>query len=171
MGRTLADRLRSHEQQKARLAEREMQLKEAARKARTRCLIQVGGLVEKAGLLELDSNALYGALLTIKTDAGDPDILSRWSALGGRTFAHEARLEDEGKEPFVITFPAPVSRPVVSALRAAGFRFNKLCQHWEGRAHFDQAEVLANTYGGAVHRIGGSEIARDPRDELTAADE
>ena len=49
MGRTLADRLRSHEQQKARLAEREMQLKEAARKARTRRLIQAGGLVEKAG--------------------------------------------------------------------------------------------------------------------------
>ena len=39
MPRTLADRLRSHAQQKARLAEREMQLKEAERKARTRRLI------------------------------------------------------------------------------------------------------------------------------------
>ena len=51
MPRTLADRLQSHAQQKARLAEREMLLKKAERKARTRRLIEAGGLVEKAGLL------------------------------------------------------------------------------------------------------------------------
>jgi hypothetical protein len=38
-------------------------------------LIQADGLIEKAGLLELDTNALYGALLTIKTDTTDPDIV------------------------------------------------------------------------------------------------
>ena len=53
----------------------EMQLREAERKARTRRLIQADGLIEKAGLLELDTNALYGALLTIKTDTTDPDIV------------------------------------------------------------------------------------------------
>ena len=36
---------------------------EAERKARTRRLIEAGGIIDKAGLLELDPNALYGALL------------------------------------------------------------------------------------------------------------
>jgi hypothetical protein len=51
MARSLAERLRAHEQQKARLAEQEAKLKDDERKARTRRLIQAGGLIEKAGLL------------------------------------------------------------------------------------------------------------------------
>ena len=43
-----------------------MLLKEAERKARTRRLIEAGGIVEKAGLLALDANALYGLLLSAK---------------------------------------------------------------------------------------------------------
>ena len=67
MARCLAERLRAHEQQKARLAEQEAKLKTAERKARTRQLIEIGNLVDKAGLIELDSNTLYGALLSLST--------------------------------------------------------------------------------------------------------
>jgi hypothetical protein len=51
VARSLAERLRAHEQQKARLAEQEAKLKDAGRKARTRRLIEAGGLirVEAAG--------------------------------------------------------------------------------------------------------------------------
>jgi hypothetical protein len=66
MAHSLAERLRAHEQQKARLAEQEAKLKDDERKARTRRLIQAGGLIEKAGLLELEPNALYGALLSLR---------------------------------------------------------------------------------------------------------
>ena len=65
MARSLAERLRAHEQQKARLAEQEAKLKTAERKARTRRLIEAGGLVDKVGLLDLDSSTLYGALLSL----------------------------------------------------------------------------------------------------------
>ena len=54
MVRSLAERLHAHEQQKARLAEQEAKLKGAERKARTRRLIEVGGLIDKAGLLDLE---------------------------------------------------------------------------------------------------------------------
>jgi hypothetical protein len=37
--------------------------------------------------------------------------------------------------------------------RAAGFRFNKLLQHWEDRDRL--AEALATAYGGAVRRVAG----------------
>ena len=107
MARSLAERLRAHEQQKARLAEQEAKLKADERKARTRQLIQAGGLVDKAGLLELEPNALYGALLSLRDSTGDPEQVRQWATLGGRAFAHEARLAEEGKEAIMLSSPAP----------------------------------------------------------------
>src|SRR5271165_2346788 len=116
MVRSLAERLRAHEQQKARLAEQEEKLKDAGRKARTRRLIEAGGLIDKAGLLELEPNALYGALLSLRDGAADKDQISKWAALGGRAFAREARLRDEGKEAVVLTFPAALDREATNTL-------------------------------------------------------
>jgi hypothetical protein len=130
MARSLADRLRAHEQQKARLAEQE------------------------AGLLELEPNALYGALLSLKDSAADKEQIGQWAALGGRAFAREARFSEEGKEAIVLAFPAPLGRDVTTALRGVGFRFNKLLKHWEGLARFDEASALAAAHGGAARRVG-----------------
>jgi hypothetical protein len=153
MARSLAERLRAHEQQKARLAEQEAKLKTAERKARTRRLIEVGSLVDKAGLLDLESSTLYGALLSLRDGAGDKAQLAKWDALGGRTFAREARLRDEGKEAVVLTFPAPLPKEISTALRGAGFRFSKVLQHWEGLSRLADAEALARQHGGAARRI------------------
>ena len=153
MARSLAERLRAHEQQKARLAEEEAKIRDAERKARTRRLIEAGALVEKTGLLDLHVNALYGALLSLKEGAAEPEQVAQWAALGGRSFAREARLRDEGKEPIVLTFPAPLPKEVTATLRAAGFRFSKVLQHWEGLAKPDDADALAKPHGGTVRRI------------------
>src|SRR5271165_6080642 len=126
MVRSLAERLRAHEQQKARLAEQETKLKDAGRKARTRRLIEAGGLIDKVGLIDLDSNALYGALLSLRDGAGDKTQIDKWAALGERAFAREARLRDDGKEAIVLTFPTALAKDVTTTLRAAGFRFNKV---------------------------------------------
>ena len=155
MVRSLAERMRAHEQQKARLAEQEAKLKDAERRARTRRLIEAGGLIEKAGLLDLDANALYGALLSLRDGADDKAQVDKWAALGGRTFAHEARLRDEGKEPVIVTFPAPLAKEATNALRAAGFRFSKVMRHWEGLALYDAASQLAADHGGTARRVGG----------------
>ncbi len=71
MARTLSERMRAHEQQKAKLAEAEARLKLDERKQRTRRLVEADALVEKTGLLDLDSNALYGALLSVRDGADD----------------------------------------------------------------------------------------------------
>src|SRR3954463_10891925 len=110
MPRTLAERLRAHEQSKARLAEQEAKLREAERRARTRRLIAAGGLLEKAGLLDLDANALYGALLGLRDAARDKAHVERGAARGGRTFASEAKAKAESQEGITITFPTPLGR-------------------------------------------------------------
>jgi hypothetical protein len=145
MARSLADRLRAHEQQKARLADQEAKLRAAERKARTRQLIQAGGLIDNACLLELEPNALYGELLSLKDGAADKEQIGQWAALGGRALAREDRLAEEGKEAIMLAFPAPLHRDATTALRASGFRFNKLLQHWEERPRGWRAPSFAFT--------------------------
>lgn len=156
MARSLADRQRAHEQSKARLAEQEAKLRLAERKARTKRLIEAGALAEKAGLLDLEANALYGALLSLRDGAETKKQVEQWAALGGRAFAREARARDEGKEPVLLTFPGPLPKEATSQLRAAGFRFSKVMQHWEGLARPDEAEALAASHGGAARRVIGN---------------
>ncbi len=68
------------------------------RRARTRHLIELGGLVQKAGLVELmddDRATLLGALLDIATklqedhhqEASRADLMARWRRHGLRAFA------------------------------------------------------------------------------------
>ena len=153
MARTLSERLRAHEQQKAKLAEAEARLKLDERRQRTRRLVEAGALVEKVGLLELDSNALYGALLSLRDSADDTAQVEKWAALGGRTFAREAKARDEGKEPMLLTFTAPLTKDTTTALRKAGFRYSKVMQHWEGLARPDDAEALAKAHGGTARGV------------------
>jgi len=62
------------------------------RRERTRHLIELGGLVQKAGLVELlddDRGALLGALLALADQAGGDrrgDVLELWRRRGRRAF-------------------------------------------------------------------------------------
>ena len=70
------------------------------RRERTRQLIELGGLVQKAGLVDLtDDNraAIYGALLDVVARARDPQsegtrLVELWARRGHRAFQAE---EDE----------------------------------------------------------------------------
>jgi hypothetical protein len=169
MARTLAERMRAHEQSKARLAEAEARLKLDERKQRTRRLVEAGALIEKTGLLELDTNALYGALLSLRDGADNAKQVEQWAALGGRTFAREARARDEGKEPVLLVFTTALAKDVTTVLRKAGFRYSRVMQHWEGLARFDEAEALAKSHGGTARSVGGpAGLAEGARSEAAA---
>ena len=83
------------------------------RRARTRTLIQLGGLIEKAGLLEefglhlgsdlqKDSEmkdpvfAFYGALLELKNTISEGDAsLTLWKTKGAKMLGENAALQEE----------------------------------------------------------------------------
>ncbi len=153
MARSLAERQQIHAQRKARLAEEDSKIALEQRKLRNRRLFEAGGLVEKAKLTELPSNALYGALLSLRDAADDPAQVERWAVLGGRAFDREAKQREAGQEAIIVTFPKLVLKPIAAALRAAGFRFNRILQHWEGLAPYDIAEHIAKENGGTARRI------------------
>lgn len=72
------------------------------RRERTRHLIELGGLVQKAGLVELaddDRATIYGALLELTAkarsdDAGD--TLTLWKLRGKRAFDAETEATEKG---------------------------------------------------------------------------
>jgi len=154
MARTsLAERMSKIEQQKARIAEQEAKLKSDERKARTRRLIEAGGLVEKAGLLELDANALFGALLSLVPGAADATRVAAWAKAGGQVFDREAKAGSAGREPLTVTFAEALPTTFSTRLRGAGLRWNKVFNHWEGLAEYDPVIALAGEHKGVVQRI------------------
>ena len=70
------------------------------RRERTRHLIELGGLVQKSGLVELAGNdraTLYGAMLDLAGRAADsdgPTALALWNRRGKRAFDVEAKAAD-----------------------------------------------------------------------------
>ncbi len=69
------------------------------RRERTRHLIELGGLVQKAVLVDLaddDRATLYGALLELAAKARqESDVLSIWKRRGHRAF--DAEVEEKSK--------------------------------------------------------------------------
>ncbi len=66
---TLADQLAKVAERKAKAEQDEARLKERQRAERTRQLIELGGLVAKAGIDGLPPSALYACFLRIAEDA------------------------------------------------------------------------------------------------------
>ncbi len=70
------------------------------RRERTRHLIELGGLVQKSGLVELagdDRATLYGAMLDLAGRAGGDEsenALALWKRRGKRTFDAEAEAAE-----------------------------------------------------------------------------
>lgn len=150
---TLAERMNRLEQQKAKLAEEEARLRDQERKARTRRLIEAGGLIDKAGLLDLDANTLLGALLSVRAETNKPQTLARWAAEGGMVFAQDAAMHERAREPLTVVFPAPVARDLTAQLRASGLRWNRVLLHWEGLAEHDVIAPLVSGHSGTIKRV------------------
>lgn len=157
--RSLAERLRAYEQQKARLAETEAKLKEAEKRARTRRLIEVGGIAERAGLAELPTAQLYGALLSLRGSLNDAKHLDQWAVAGSQAMLEEDETQEENFEPIVLTFSAKPDKEASALLRSGGFRFNKVFGHWEGFGQLEAAQQLAADLAGEARKVSSAPAA------------
>src|SRR3546814_14309270 len=83
------------------------------RRERTRHLIELGGLVQKAGLVELtddDRATLYGAMLDLPARAqGDGNALALWKRRSKRAFDAEAQGPANAERHANDLHPAPHS--------------------------------------------------------------
>ena len=116
-----------------RLKEKEAKVKLEERKQRTRRLIELGGLVEKATLSDLTVTQLFGALLKIKEKSNDLEILDQWTKDGEIAFnKNKGMMENE--KPITLKFPSEPDASVRKKLRSFGMRWNSVRKEWEGIA-------------------------------------
>jgi hypothetical protein len=122
------------ESQKHRLKQIESHVKSEERKARTRRLIELGGLVTKADLDQMESNVLLGAFLEIKERLSDvPDthmtnIKEAWAKKGGVAF----NKEQSTKVPVIISFTDKPTSEMRDTLKDLGLKWNPIRKEWEG---------------------------------------
>lgn len=116
------------ELKKNRLKQLESHVKLMERKSRTRRLIELGGLIAKAGLDDLESNALLGALLEIKERTEDVKVVKAWAHKGGAAFAKE----NNDKSPVIVKFESKPDEEIRYKIRELGLKWNAIRQEWQG---------------------------------------
>ena len=80
------------EQKRAQVIMEEVKIKVQERKARTRRLIEMGGLVAKAKLDNLPTNSLFGALVSLQNElAEQSSIQDQWAKIGKNIFDQEEK--------------------------------------------------------------------------------
>ena len=130
------------EQKKARMQLEETRLKLKERKMRTRSLIEKGGLVTKAGLDDLPTNALVGALLSIKKDLdANENLVSGWIVKGNAAF----NTEKKDTTAVILKFPEEPNSDIRTFVRSHGLCFNSFRQEWYGNAY--RIEELKTSLG------------------------
>ena len=136
------------EQKKNRLILEETRLKLKERKMRTRYLIEVGGLVTKAGLDYLTTSTLYGALLSIaKSLETNEEIKEQWTKMG------KTKLDQEqtDKHAVILKFEQEPSSEIRTAVRNHGLKWNKLRCEWYG--YCNNVDSLKSDLGSIQHQI------------------
>src|SRR5579863_7678314 len=116
-------------QKKLRLEKQEKLIASKERKIQLKRLIELGGLIKKSGLEQLDADTLFGALLEIKTLSSNEKTATKWADLG------KAQHKDEktnNPRPLIIQFVAEPSSEIKGMLRARKFRWNAFRQEWYG---------------------------------------
>jgi hypothetical protein len=125
---SVAEQKKKLEQKKARLQKQEITLKLKERRARTRQLIKLGGLVAKAGINGLEDNVLLGAFLSIKDSLEDEDKLINWKKAGADCFAKD----NKDKSPVILKFNEKPDNDIRTIIRAQGLKWNALRKEWYG---------------------------------------
>jgi hypothetical protein len=150
---SLAHQKERLERQKARLQSQEQKLKILERKQRTRRLIELGGLIVKAELEELNNNTLLGALLSLKQHMmRNEAVLSEWTERGAIAFEALDQNQSTGtdKTPVVITFNSEPPRELKSSLRDLNFKWNPFRKEWYGYGNIHELRSLIKSAHGAV---------------------
>ena len=135
---------------KSRIEAREKRLKEKERKVRTRRLIELGGLVSKAGIEELNNNSLLGALLDIKEKLKEESTVKKWKDKGGAAF--EADKAQNG-EALIVSFDAEPPREAKDKLRNLGLRWNRFRREWQGYGKKDLIEKELKEFGATIESV------------------
>ncbi|NGX50954.1 MAG: hypothetical protein K1060chlam2_00807 [Chlamydiae bacterium] len=135
---------------KSRLEMKEKLLKKKERKRRTRRLIELGGLVVKSGIEELNNNALLGALLELKEKAKEDTTVKMWKNKGDAVFEQDKK---ENGEALIVSFDIEPTREAKAKLRDLGLRWNRFRREWQGYGNKEMIEKELKEFSPKIEAV------------------
>lgn len=128
-------------QKKQRLEKKEKLLKEKERKLRTKKLIELGSLIEKAGLDKLHGTALFGALLEMRENSKNQQLVDTWHQKGKASIKSPSSASST---PLAISFHHHPPEDILKLLRSKSFKWNRFRKEWYGYGNkVELTKVLA----------------------------
>ena len=129
MGKSIEEERQRITLKKSRLEAKEKLLKQEDRKLHNRRLIEIGTIVSKAGVKDMDNNALLGALLEIKERSSNELTMKEWFENGRAVFQKEIK---EIGEALIISFNSEPSKEAKKRLKELRFAWNNFRKEWYG---------------------------------------
>ncbi len=123
-------------QTRARLEKRQKIINEKERKIRLKKIIDLGDLIVKAELEELDNEVLLGALLEVKELSTNKGSLKKWAE------KRDAWLNLNRPQRLIVSFENESSSEETNALRSKKFKWNPFRQEWYGFGKKDEMQML-----------------------------
>lgn len=147
----IAEKKKRLEREKNRLREKESYIKQLERKARTRKLIEMGGLVAKAELGTLPPETLLGGLLSLHSTLNKNDeIIEQWAQSGKEAFSEA----NKGKTPVIVTFKEKPDRDIRTTIRSLGLKYNPYRKEWQGHVPLPELEKSLTQQKAEVKVLG-----------------
>jgi len=121
---------------KSRLEAQIKRLENADRKKQTSRKIELGGLIIKARVNDLNNNALLGALLEVQEKMKEDSTVKKWKDKGDAAFK---KAKKENGEKLILTFDMEPSREVKNKLKDLKFSWKSFRKEWWGHG---QREIV-----------------------------
>lgn len=158
--RNIAERHHNLLKQKELLLQKEKMIKESLRKERTKTLIEKGVLMEKAGLLSLDVNTIYGILLEASDHLQNTQKVHTWTKRGGEQFLKENKAKN--LSPIILQFKTEPDSQIRSYIRSLGLRWNAIRKEWQGFAPLDVINNIAKAHDATL--IASAPLQEDTKE-------
>lgn len=123
-------------QTRARLEKRQKIINEKERKIKLKKVIELGDLIVKAGLDDLDREVLLGALLEIKELSTNKGGVKKW------TEKWNAWMNLNRPQRLIISFEGESSAEIINILRSRKFKWNPFRHEWYGFGKKEELQVL-----------------------------
>lgn len=149
--RNILERQQDIQKQKELILQKEKIVKESLRKDRARRLIEKGALLEKAGLLSLDNNTIYGILLEASDQLQDLNKINTWSKRGGDMFFKENK--EKNLSAIILQFKEQPKEEIRKSIRSLGLRWNAIRKEWHGFAPLNDIQQIASEHNATIIQL------------------
>lgn len=136
--------------QESRVKAKKMRIHEDEKKAKDRIKYNLGGLVIKAGIDNLNNNELLGAFLDIKERMQEESNVKKWRDKGAIAFEKD---KAENGEYLIISFESEPPKEAKDIIKNHKIKWNHYRKEWQGRAKKDLLESELKGFGATIETV------------------